>query len=172
MQDLQKKLLQEHNITVHTYENVTVEDIPALLKKIDKITATQKDSIIQLLHTDNICGQKHLNQAIAQAYKAFSEQQNFANDRGLEICVRLSAQKQISQALKMLGIQKQGNITVVYIDTTSEQIQKTEELLGTRNDELLEQYNSEKICETYGINSDVDITCSINEKIALLALKN
>ena len=72
----------------------------------------------------------------------------------------------------MLGIQKQGNITVVYIDTTSEQIQKTEELLGTRNDELLEQYNSEKICETYGINSDVDITCSINEKIALLALKN
>lgn len=172
MQDIQQDILSEHNIIIHSYENVTVDDIPSFLKKIDKITAQQKDSIIQLLNTDNICGQKHLNQAISQAFKAFNEKQNFAKDKGLEICVRLSAQKQISQALKMLGIQQKGNITVIYIDTTQEQVQETEELLEKRNDQLLEQYDSEKISEIYGLNNKDNIIHSINEKIALLAIKN
>ncbi len=172
MQDIQQDILSEHNIIIHSYENVTVDDIPSFLKKIDKITAQQKDSIIQLLNTDNICGQKHLNQAISQAFKAFDEEQNFAKDKGLEICVRLSAQKQISQALKMLGIQQKGNITVIYIDTTQEQVQETEELLEKRNDQLLEQYDTEKISEIYGLNNKDNIIHSINEKIALLAIKN
>jgi len=172
MQDIQQDILSEHNIIIHSYENVTVDDIPSFLKKIDKITAQQKDSIIQLLNTDNICGQKHLNQAISQAFKAFNEKQNFAKDKGLEICVRLSAQKQISQALKMLGIQQKGNITVIYIDTTQEQVQETEELLEKRNDQLLEQYDTEKISEIYGLNNKDNIIHSINEKIALLAIKN
>lgn len=172
MQDIQQDILSEHNIIIHSYENVTVDDIPSFLKKIDKITAQQKDSIIQLLNTDNICGQKHLNQAISQAFKAFNEKQNFAKDKGLEICVRLSAQKQISQALKMLGIQQKGNITVIYIDTTQEQVQETEKLLEKRNDQLLEQYDTEKISEIYGLNNKDNIIHSINEKIALLAIKN
>lgn len=172
MQDLQKQLLSEYDIVVHSYENNKVEDIPSFLKKINKITESNDESIIQLLDCDYICGTSHINQGISQAIKAFDEKQNFANDRGLEVCVRTSAQKQISEALKLLGIKKEGNITVVYINASSEQIKKTEELLSTRNDSLIEEYDDEKIVKAYSLNNSDDIVNDINEKIALLALKN
>lgn len=171
IQDLQQILLSEQDIVVHSYENVVVENIPSFLGRIDSIIG-ESSSIIQLLDSDYICGQKHLNQAIFQAIKAFDEEQNFANDRGLEICVRLSAQKQISQALKLLGIKKKGNVTVIYINSTSNQIHAVEDLLGKRNDAILEEYDKQKICEAYNILSTDNIVEQINEKIALLALKN
>ncbi|MBQ6218467.1 MAG: hypothetical protein IJJ47_01930 [Methanosphaera sp.] len=172
MQDSQKELLQDYKIEIRTYQDVIVEDIPGFLKKIDIITQEKENSIIQLLDSDYICGKKHLRQGISQAFKAFNEKQNFAKDKGLEICVRLSAQKQISQALKILGIKKQGNITVVYVDTTQEQIKLVENLLKTRNDSLLEQYDEEKIIKAYNLISSNNIVDEINEKIALLSLKN
>ena len=104
------------------------------------------------INTDNICGKKHLKQAIAQAFKAFDEKQNFANDPGLEIVVRLSAQKQINKALKKLGIKEKGNITVLYIDTTQDQIQETQKLFVNRYDNLLEEYDLDMIKKEYDIH--------------------
>ena len=118
------------------------------------------------------CGKKHLNQGISQAVKAFNENQNFAKDKGLEICVRSSAQKQISRALKILGIKNEGNVTVVYINASDKQIEKVEELLSARNDALLEEYDVEKVCKAYDVESSDNVVDMINEKIALLALKN
>ncbi|OED30744.1 hypothetical protein NL43_01385 [Methanosphaera sp. WGK6] len=148
-----------------------MSNIPDFLKKVDKITDLKEDSIIQLLDTDYICGEDHLNQGISQAFKAFNEKQNFAKDKGLEIGVRLSAQKQISEALKILGIKKEGNITVLYINTSDEQVNEMESLLNTRNDELLEQYDSSKIIRTYDLIDDENIIDNLNEKIALLSIK-
>ncbi len=172
MQDLQEELLSGYDIVIRSYEDNRVDDIPSLLNSINQITQLSDESIIQLMDCDYICGTSHINQAMAQAFKAFNERQNFANDRGLEICVRASAQKQISEALKLLGIKKEGNITVLYINATNEQIKKTEELLSTRNDSLIEEYDSEKIVKAYSLNNPEDIVNDINEKIALLALKN
>ncbi|RAP44970.1 MAG: hypothetical protein BZ135_07030 [Methanosphaera sp. rholeuAM6] len=172
MQDLQKQLLSGYNIEVRSYENNTVKDIPQFLKEIDGITSLVDGSIIQLLDCDYICGKRHLNQGISHAVKAFNENQNFAKDRGLEICVRTSAQKQISQALRILGIKNVGNVTVVYVNASGEQIEKVEELLSARNDALLEEYDVEKICGAYGVESSDNVVDVINEKIALLALKN
>lgn len=172
MQDLQKELLSDYNIIIRTYENNKVEDIPSFLKEINKITDLVDGSLIQLLDCDYICGQSHLNQGISQAFKAFNEHQNFAKDKGLEICVRLSAQKQINEALKLLGIKNEGNVTVIYIDVDEEQIRKTEELLSNRNDSLLEEYDVETIVKAYELNNSDDVVNNINEKIALLALKN
>ncbi len=170
--DLQKQLLNEYTITIHSYPDNTIENIPEFLKKIDNITSQKEDSTIQLLDCDYICGIKHLNQAIAQSIKAFQEKQNFAHDRGLEICVRLSAQKQITQALNLLGIKKQGNITVVYINTTDKQIMEVETFLSNRRDELLEEYDSKKIVEKYELVNDENIEDTLCEKIALLSIKN
>ncbi len=172
MQDLQKELLSEHNIVIHSYESTKVKNIPSFLGEINKITESGDGSIIQLLDCDNICGISHINQGISQAIKAFNEKQNFAKDKGLEICVRTSAQKQISEALKLLGIKNEGNITVVYIDTSNEQIEKTEELLSSRNDSLIEEFDVESIVKAYGLDNQDNVVDSINEKIALLALKN
>ena len=171
MQDLQKEIFSDYNIIVRTYEDNNIEDIPDFLKKVDNITRLKENSIIQLLDSDYLCGFKHLNQAITQAIKAFNEGQNFANDKGLEICVRASTQKQINIAIKLLGIKNKGNITVVYVDTTIQQVEEVEKLLGQRNDALLEEYDEEKIRKAYDLADDEDIVCMINEDIALLALK-
>ncbi|MBE6485218.1 MAG: hypothetical protein E7Z85_00050 [Methanosphaera stadtmanae] len=172
MQDLQKKMLSDYNIIVHSYENNKVNNIPSFLNEINKITNLVEGSIIQLLDCDYICGQSHLYQGISQAFKAFNEHQNFAKDKGLEICVRTSAQKQISEALKLLGIKQEGNITVVYVNVNEKQLIKTEKLLSGRNDSLIEVYDVEKIVNAYGLNNSDNIVNSINEKIALLALKS
>ena len=172
MQDLQEKILSKYDIQVHSYPAGNIESIPSFLKEVDKITSLNDNSIIQLMDCDLICGMSHINQAISQAIKAFDEKQNFAKDRGLEICVRASAQKQISQALKMIGIKNDSNILVVYINTTSEQLEKTEELLSSRNDKLIEEFDEEAVRKVYELNDEEDIINSINEKIALLALKN
>jgi KEOPS complex subunit Cgi121 len=172
MQDIQKDILSEYAIEVRSYSDNVIDDIPSFLKKIDEITSLKEDSIIQLLDCDNICGLSHLNQGIFQAIKSFDEKQNFAKDKGLEICVRTSAQKQISQALKILGIKNQCNITAVYINADDEQIILTENLLSAREDGLLEMYDEENITEVYGLNNYDNIVDAINEKIALLALKN
>ena len=171
MQDLQNDLLSGYDITVHAYGDCTVEDIPSFLKKIDKITTLKEDSVIQLLDCDYICGMTHLKQGISQAIKAFDEKQNFANDKGLEICVRLSGQKQISQALKLLGIKKRGNILVVYINSTDEQVESTEKLLSGRNDDLIEEYDADSIINAYDLSGSENLVEVICEKIALLALK-
>lgn len=171
MQDLQKEIFSDYNIIVRTYEDNYIENIPDFLKKIDKITRLNEDSIIQLLDSDYLCGSKHLNQAITQAIKSFDEGQNFANDKGLEICVRASTQKQINVAIKLLGIKNNGNITVVYVDTTNKQVEEVEKLLGQRNDALLEEYDDEKVRKAYDLSDDEDIVSMINENIALLALK-
>lgn len=172
MIDKQEEILGRHRIIVRTYEDNTIEDIPQLLSQINQITLEQGDSTIQLLDTNYICGSKHLKQAIAMAFKAFDEEQNFAKDKGLEICVRLSAQKQITKAIKLLGIKERGNITVVYLDTSDEQIRKVEALLENRKDQLLEDYDTDKIIEAYNLDEGMDILSQLNEKIALLSLKS
>ena len=172
MQDLQKQLLSGYDIEIRSYGDNVIGDIPAFLKEINQIASRVDGSIIQLLDCDYICGIKHLKQGISQAIKAFHENQNFANDRGLEICVRTSAQRQISQALKLLGVKKECNIAVVYVDASDEQIVEVEKLLSSRDDALLEEYDVERICEAYGISSPDNLVDVINEKIALLSLKN
>ncbi|MCD7782081.1 MAG: KEOPS complex subunit Cgi121 [Methanosphaera sp.] len=171
MSDLQEEILDNYDIHVHSYKNVDVDDIPKFLKKIDSITHMKENSIIQLLYTDHIAGETHLKQAIAHAITSFNQGNNFANDKGLEVCVRLSGQKQINVALNMLGIKNSGNITVLYIECSSEQITKTEQLLTSRDDSLLEEYDKDEIIKTYDLGDDDNIIDLLCEKIALLSIK-
>ncbi|MCI5867435.1 MAG: KEOPS complex subunit Cgi121 [Methanosphaera sp.] len=171
MQDLQKEIIKDYSIEIHSYKDNIIDNIPDFITKTDKITDINDGSIIQLLDSDYICGKAHLSQAISHAFRAFDDNENFANDPGLEICVRLSAQKQIKEALKLLGIKNKGNITVVYINTTPEQVDMMEELLTPRCDELLEEYDIEKIVDAYQLKSCDNIVDMLNEKIAMLAIK-
>ncbi len=171
MCDLQQKILEDYDIIVRSYKDAVIDDIPSFLKHVNSITDENEDSIIQLLDSDYICGESHLNQAIAHAIKSFQRNENFANDKGLEICVRLSAQKQINVALDKLGIKNNGNITVVYINTSNNQIEKLEEILPERCDSIIEDYDRDRIIESYELDTDIDIVDSINEKIALLSIK-
>jgi KEOPS complex subunit Cgi121 len=125
----------EHKIRVLGFSKV-VEDIPYFIGKIKDIT--NNSCVIQLLNADGIAGKEHILHAAEQAIKAFKRKQNIANDLGLEICVRASAQRQISKALEILGLKKGlNNICAVIINCDSGVDKELELLLGKTDDTIL-----------------------------------
>ncbi len=125
----------EHEIQVLGFSTV-VDDIPDLIKKVNDITGNS--CIIQLLNADGIAGEEHILHAAEQAILAFKREENIAKDLGLEICVRASAQRQISKALQILGLKGgSNNICAVFVDCGDGVDKELELLLGKRDDALL-----------------------------------
>ena len=139
------------------------------LKKFD-------NCMIQLLDAEGIAGSEHVIHATIHAIKAFSRKENIANDLGLEICVRTSGQRQISQALKMLGI-KNGDVPVcvVAVDCKDDVMDKLTDILGERDDKVLEP-DEDKLKNKYNISDTEAETVGgvmklLMERTALLILE-
>lgn len=105
---------------------------------MDKISEISKNCMVQLLNADGIAGCEHVLHATVHAIKAFKRGENIAKDLGLEICVRASAQRQISKALSILGI-KEGkmNICAVAVDCSENIMDELGIILGKRDDSIL-----------------------------------
>ena len=127
--------VQEFNIQIAGFKS-KIEDYKNLINELAKLNT---GCIIQLMNAEGIAGRKHVANAAIHAIKSFSRNENIANSLGLEICVRTSGQRQISQALKMLGITS-GNINIcaVAIDCEDNIMQTLINLLGERDDAVLE----------------------------------
>lgn len=95
-----------------------ITDIQETLETINNLTSRCcSRCIIQLMDADGIAGKKHLLHGIIHSINAFNRGENLANDIGIEICIRLSAQRQISKALDILGLKKgEMNIAAVFIN--------------------------------------------------------
>lgn len=94
-------------------------------------------SIVQLLDARGIAGRKHILHAINQSILAFKRGTNFANDLGVEICLRASSQRQISRAFDLLGL-KEGSMDLcaVVINGSSEVFDYLDSNF-TRDDDVL-----------------------------------
>lgn len=104
----------EENIEIAGFKG-DIDNIPGILKKVDSIKSNCCDGcIIQLMDAKAIAGEKHLIHGIIHGILAFNRAENLANDLGIEICVRTSAQRQISKALDLLGL-KEGEMDIVAV---------------------------------------------------------
>ena len=85
---------------------------------LDYINSIKRDSeIIQLLNADAVAGRRHIEHGVNQAFSAFERGENLANDLSVEICLRCSAQRQISKAFDLLGLKEgQMNLCAILID--------------------------------------------------------
>ncbi|CEA12483.1 KEOPS complex subunit Cgi121 [Methanobacterium formicicum] len=118
-----------HEIKISGFET-EINDIKEIMGFIKDLT-DKNDCTVQLMRARGIAGEKHALQATAQAIKAFERNENTAKDLGLEICLRASAQRQISKALKILGINKGKNdLCVVAVDGGKSVQKKLENVLG------------------------------------------
>ena len=82
---------------------------------LDRINSIKSDAeIIQLFNADFIVSKKHIIHGIYQAFLAFKRNENLANDFGVEIVLRCSAQRQISKAFDLLGL-KEGNMNLYVV---------------------------------------------------------
>ena len=85
---------------------------------LDEVNSIKKDGeIIQLLNADSIVSKNHVIHGVNQAFLAFERGENLAKDISVEIVLRISAQRQISKAFKMLGLREgQMNLCAVMIN--------------------------------------------------------
>lgn len=162
----------EHEIQVLGFSTV-VEDVPDLIGKVNDITSNSR--VIQLLNADGIAGEEHVLHAAEQAILAFKRKENIAKDLGLEICVRASAQRQISKALHILGLKEgSNNICAVIVDCDKDVGKELEVLLGKRDDTLLKA-NTAHLKDIYQISDEEEensggITRAMIERTSLLVL--
>lgn len=72
---------------------------------LNEILKLKKDfEIIQVFNADLIGGTEHIISAILRTYRAFFRKKNIAEDKSIELALRLSGRRQINEALKILGI--------------------------------------------------------------------
>ncbi|MGB9979933.1 KEOPS complex subunit Cgi121 [Methanobacterium sp.] len=162
----------EYNIQIAGFKS-NINDFGKLMGKINEIS---KNCTVQLLNADGIAGREHILHATVHAIKAFERNENIAKDLGLEICVRASAQRQISKALSILGI-KEGemNICAVAVDCSENIMDELGTILNKRDDSVL---NSDEnlLKAIYGISEKEIKTASgisrvMIEKTTLLILE-
>lgn len=112
---------------------------------LEGINSISNGSIVQLLDANAIAGKNHIYHAVNQAVLAFDRKDNFANDLGVEICLRCSAQKQISKAFSLLGL-KEGNMNLCAVivngnndiyDYLNNVFNRDDDVLLPANDDLI-----------------------------------
>lgn len=132
-----------------------IDNALKLRRRISKISEKDGDNcVIQLLNADGIAGEKHILHATVHAINAFKRNENIANDIGLEICVRASAQRQISKALNILGIKNgEMNICAVLVNCEGEVMSMLKEIMGDVDNTVLKPDNA-ILKDIYGISDD------------------
>lgn len=169
---IQLKPNHDYNIQISGFK----PNITNFTELMDNINEISKTCTIQLLNADGIAGYEHILHATIHAIKAFEREDNIANDLGLEICVRASAQRQISKALNILGIKEgQVNICAVALNCNENIMDKLEIILGKKNDEILKP-DETILKKTYNIsNTEIktmkNITNVMIERTTLLILE-
>lgn len=142
---------------------------------MEDLTKRYPDCIIQLMDSDAVAGVEHVLHSTVHAIKSFSRNENIASDMGLEICVRTSGQRQISQAIRMLGIRNgKINICAVAVDCEHNIMDDLVDILGFRDDSVLEPDTNMlksiyKISDTQ-LKTNPDIAKILMEKTALLII--
>lgn len=128
-------------------------NIDSVGKTLDKINNLKNndEEIIQLLDADAVAGLRHVEHGVNQAFLAFSRHENLANDLSVEICLRCSAQRQISKAFEILGL-KEGkmNLCTILINCSNESVDKLSSMFD-RNDDVLIADES-KLMKIYDID--------------------
>lgn len=130
----------EH-ITIVGFSNVKLENINTFLEQFRK---ENKNAPIQFFDAKHVAGPQHLYFAALNALNAFEKKTNISNNLAVEALLYASAQRQITKAVKMLGI-KQDSSEVAALIMTENRHKKigylrlvTKIITGKRDDSVLE----------------------------------
>ena len=121
----------------------------------------------QILNANLIATKKHVLHAINQAKTKKPIARNF----WMEILIRASGQRQIHEAIEIIGA-KDGNVCLICEDEKT--FKKVHELIGGEIDDSVLEINEEKeklIREVFDIKGFGNVVERVLEKIALIELK-
>lgn len=140
-------------------------NIASINDTLGEVNSFKKDGeIIQLLNADAIASPKHIIHGVNQAFLAFQRGENLAKDISVEIVLRCSAQRQISRAFELLGLNEgQMNLCAVLINCDGDY---TDELssMFTYDDEVLKS-NDDYLIKIFDIADDELLNFTVEEII-------
>lgn len=149
-------LIADFNVDVLGFTG-NIDSVGDVLAEVNNISG---NSVVQLLDANGIAGRNHVFHAVNQSVLAFNRGDNFANDLGVEICLRCSAQRQISKAFGLLGL-KEGNMNLCAVivngnndiyDYLNSTFDRNDDVLLPVNDDLIKIFDissEELACYTY-----------------------
>lgn len=128
-------------------------EIVSVKDTLNQIDSIKEDSeIIQLLNADAVAGKRHIEHGVNQAFLAFKRGENLANDLSVEICLRCSAQRQISKAFDLLGL-KEGKMNLCAVLIDCKDYSDKLDSLFSRDDSVLLACE-DKLKEIYSIDDE------------------
>jgi tRNA threonylcarbamoyladenosine modification (KEOPS) complex Cgi121 subunit len=134
-------------LRVAGFRNVRIRDT-------DKFFQTLKDEAddthVQLLDASLIAGYEHLQFAVLNALNAFAGHVCISSNLAIEIILYASAQRQIKEALRLMGVQPSTRkVAVVILTRTKEQSSKrlraVSRLIGGQRDDRVIDLAEEKL---------------------------
>jgi KEOPS complex subunit Cgi121 len=161
-----------HEIKIFGFRS-NIEDVSRLLSYIKEIS---QGCILQIVRAEAVGGKKHALHAVNQALLSFEREENIAQDIGLEIGLRISAQRQITRAIDILGIRNgKQEICAIMVGGKPEIIRELENCLGKRDDAVINPHEG-RLKELYGITGqEINIYDNIEnvmiERTSLLSLE-
>jgi KEOPS complex subunit Cgi121 len=134
-------------LTVAGFRNARITDVDRFFSNVKKLAG---NACVQFFDADFVAGADHLRFAAINALTAFKSKLNISNSVAMETLLYASAQHQIKDALKLLGISsKSSRVVVLILTETKEQASATLDSIsklfkGKRDDSVVE-FTNEKI---------------------------
>jgi KEOPS complex subunit Cgi121 len=122
-------------------------DVNNLLEHLRGVSANLD---VQVIDLDRVAGRKHLYLAALNAVCAFERRTNISKTVAVEFLLYLSGQKQISDAIKIMGLdEKTKEVAVIAIGENEESIRRFVERLPSitnamSDDALVDRWSTEK----------------------------
>jgi tRNA threonylcarbamoyladenosine modification (KEOPS) complex Cgi121 subunit len=133
--------------TVAGFKNVKVADVNRFFSQVKKLAGK---ACVQFFDADSIADFDHLRFATIDALTAFKNKLNISNSVAMETLLYASAQHQIKDSLKLLGISsKSTRVAVLILTETEEQastvLDSVSELLPGKRDDSVIEFTDEKV---------------------------
>jgi KEOPS complex subunit Cgi121 len=127
------------------FSNVKIENINVFLEQFRK-----KNINVQFFDAKKLAGSEHLYFAALNALNAFERKMNISNNLAVESLIYASAQRQITKAVKMLGITENSSQVAVLIiaknrDEKKSSLNLVNEILPGKRDDTVLNLSLEKI---------------------------
>lgn len=136
----------KQQFTVAGFRNVKIKDVDKFLQAVKAKT----DVYVQFFDASLIAGWEHLRFAALNALNAFKCEVNISNSVAIETLLYASAQRQIKEAVELIGIKvNTSNIAVLILAETPKKASATlkivSQLLGGTEDDSVVDFTDDKI---------------------------
>lgn len=160
------------------FNNVKIKDVNKLFQTLKYET---DDACVQLLDASFVAGLEHLRFATLNALNAFEDHVNISSSLAIEILLYAAAQRQIKEAVRLIGVKTStAKVAVVILAESSQQapviLRVVSRLIRGKRDDSVINLTDEKLAnlrKLFGI-SDAELEAEVDrgglEKQALIDL--